>query len=788
MLYHIIRYAQFIRGLPHGGIDLKKGFVKVISALLLILMLIGCAETLALASEYGALDSAYAAATVPSRYNYNPSNLPNYITSVKNQEEMGLCWAYAAASCAEADAIKNESGVPTDLDLSEWHLAYFTYHGTREGTGDSVSLGGTTPYYDLGGYSDVIAMVLSNKIGFVTEDRAPMETLKKNTSAKLNKALMYECDYQLENAYCYNPKTEKEALKEAIMEHGSALVNYYSGESYYNSNYAAQYCGDSSKVSDHAVTIVGWDDSFSKTKFKYGSRPSSNGAWLVKNSWGESFGQNGYFWLSYEDATICDAVVFDVAVADEKETLYSHDGGMSLTFVNLGSNDSIANLFIVHAATPEKITAVGFDVREASGANKDYQIDIYVNPRFESSKDYQYQVKSLPVYSCVGEFHNGYNKIILDKSVDIDGNDLVMISITTQAQFLVDMNWTDQDNIITSSAGVSALQTIAYDDADGYWMDAYGTPSADKRFNARIKMYTEASTKLEPILTNSPSIYIDYGTRLYSGELSSLVEAEVVDPDNYGIPVSGNWIAGSGFEDGKIYNYGDTVELTFIPDDSDSYSSISVPVTVYTRAVPLDVGFDVSTTSPDGEFHVGDEVTVRIVLPDGISLNSLKGNYEFYCRYGGEEHMYSDDLFGFYLPEYAEGQDMEIEFRYYGDDHQFQSATYRESFYVYEAREAETVPPFDNGGYYPDYGNDNWDVVVDNNNSSHNNIDFDGIADGVAAVIAIIAVVVVVVVVIVGAVLVIAVGVGVVVGGVAGAVFGIKAIAKSARENKNYWK
>ena len=170
---------------------MNKGLVKLLSAALVIIMLLSAASTVTFAAAYeepqiasapvieiGELDTAPVEATIPVAFNNNPDALPSYISSVKNQGEMGLCWAYAAVACAEADAMKNGGeDVPNGLDLSEWHLAYFTYNGKRGSTGDTVSVSGSTPYYDLGGYSDVIAMVLSNKIGFVTENKAPISKI-----------------------------------------------------------------------------------------------------------------------------------------------------------------------------------------------------------------------------------------------------------------------------------------------------------------------------------------------------------------------------------------------------------------------------------------------------------------------------------------------------------------------------------------------------------------------------------------------------------------------------------
>ena len=78
----------------------------------------------------------------------------------------------------------------------------------------------------------------------------------------------------------------------------------------------AQYTYDPKPV-NHAVTVVGWDDTFPASNFTEGHRPPADGAWIVKNSWGTDWGTDGYFYMSYFDMSLSGIETYEYVVSED---------------------------------------------------------------------------------------------------------------------------------------------------------------------------------------------------------------------------------------------------------------------------------------------------------------------------------------------------------------------------------------------------------------------------------------------------------------------------------------
>ncbi len=279
----------------------------------------------------------YADEYVPDKFPENMTEFRKKYPSLRDQGKYGACWAFSSIGLAEFDLI-NDKAKNSDIDLSELQLAYFTYNSVVDPLGGTK--GDYTKYHpensqynylDAGGNYEWAMKRLSQWVGTVNESDVPYDNALDSLSYGLDDKYAYNYDVaHLQNAYEINIKEQSEDVKKQIIEHGAVGVSYvhkaagsnYINKSYYDAADTVYGTGDGG----HAVMIVGWDDNYSKDNFTGITKPTSDGAWLVRNSWGESssyYNVLDYFWMSYETYSLnSTAWVFDFSADGEYNNNY----------------------------------------------------------------------------------------------------------------------------------------------------------------------------------------------------------------------------------------------------------------------------------------------------------------------------------------------------------------------------------------------------------------------------------------------------------------------------------
>ncbi|MDE5584352.1 MAG: hypothetical protein K2J08_11700 [Ruminococcus sp.] len=353
------------------------------------------------------LKSRSAMAILPSKFDMREQGT---MSSVKDQGQYGCCWAHSSICSAESDVIKSD---PT-VDLSELHTAYYAYSGDEQIQSGAET---TAEILDHGGNTNVVANLWSQWIGPVYESRLPYSNTDFFDDSTAVAEMKYQADYHLENAYMFsytknrgNTEAVNETIKQFIMDGHAVDVSFYHDDKSYSYKYHSSYTKRLPKFANHAVTIAGWDDNFPASNFN--TRPSHDGAWLIKNSWGYGSGEDGYMWISYDDASLCLFAVYEMGEKDNYAVNYQNDTFVPTQLLSAGESNSsyMANVFTAESDMQIEAISTYFQNYDTY-----YKVQIYTNLQDETDPS-----SGMPSAITYGtSIYTGYTTVELDESVNV---------------------------------------------------------------------------------------------------------------------------------------------------------------------------------------------------------------------------------------------------------------------------------------------------------------------------------------------------------------------------------
>ena len=206
---------------------------------------------------------------LPSSFDWRDTDK---VTPVKEQSPCQLCWAFAALAEFESKILINEGQA---YDFSEQNLASCDFL-TFSGKAQSCSTGGT--YFRSTNFLTQQGPSLESCAPFLGMDDAPCEA-----SCKIIKNV---------DGWRFIAN-DVDTIKTALYKYGPVATSMDASDAAFKAYTGGVYEHHDSFVVNHAVLIVGWDDTL-----------GPEGGWIVKNSWGVDWGMDGYCYIAYGSAKI----------------------------------------------------------------------------------------------------------------------------------------------------------------------------------------------------------------------------------------------------------------------------------------------------------------------------------------------------------------------------------------------------------------------------------------------------------------------------------------------------
>lgn len=304
---------------------------------------------------------------LPARYDLREKG---FLTSVRDQGRYGTCWAHAACASLESSLLVEGKGA---FDFSENNMA--NLHGFDGG-------------FDGGGNGAMASAYLLRWAGPVleTDDSYP----NPNGSVSMPPVRHVQNVRWIPQRSDY---LDNDEIKSAIIKYGALHANYFHTNIYLNAKTASYYYwhlpANSTRKTNHAVALVGWDDNYSAANFA--KRPPANGAFIVRNSWGKDrpYLDEGYFYVSYYDESFAWNTLYSFSNTEETDNydaIYQYDDLGNVSVAGFSYDDTKtekfrynetawgANVFTVESAT--QVSAVGF---YALLPNVAYEVLCYTN-------------------------------------------------------------------------------------------------------------------------------------------------------------------------------------------------------------------------------------------------------------------------------------------------------------------------------------------------------------------------------------------------------------------------
>ena len=469
-----------------------------------------------------------------SKYQSKYSLLNDINVKVKDQQNTGSCWAFSTTTVLETNLAKT---LGRKYEFSPRHMEYSTSRFFRDGINEhgynrEVGIGGNPRIglaYVTAGYGPVLetdmpfennnnriylSQISNKNVPIQVEEYIDLPSLYKEYNSN-GTVRAYTNGYSEDSGsrieYKEDLVTEiRDKIKSHILNYGAiSTKTYMYNDKYLNKSDSLYeyYCGNNSETANHAVTIVGWDDTYKKENFSstYG-KPVHDGAYIVLNSWGTSWGNSGYYYVSYDDSIIENTLYGVTKTKDKKyDNIYQHDilGSNQVLGYSWTNTAYMGNVFKrANYWGMEELNEISFQLFTKS------KVKIYVNP-----ENGNLNINNLIYMGEMNNLDSGYHTFKFNSPVALKNDTYAVVLKVTNINF----SWLyflgesrDYDGIF-STANIGIGESFSSPNGTD-WEDV-----GYKNINYTIKAFTKNCNEVQNIEEASVEAYNWKNSYTYTG-------------------------------------------------------------------------------------------------------------------------------------------------------------------------------------------------------------------------------------------------------------------------------